>query len=115
MKVCKRLSLCLVLLALLPVHALYAAQSVRFLTAGDLYFKFSSERLEDQLVGQHYLMGVLDGLALAKDPRLCIGTSLQINELVVIVRQQLVSRPDVHRFNAASVVREALIQRFPCA
>lgn len=114
MKVCKRLFLCFVFLVLQPVSELHAAQSVRFLTAGDLHFKFSSERLEDQLAGQHYLMGVLDGLALAKDLRLCIGTSIQINELVVIIRQQLVSRPDVHRFNAASVVREALIQRFPC-
>ena len=115
MKVCKRLYLCLVLLAVLQTHALYAAQSVRFLTARDLYLKFSSERLEDQLAGKHYLIGVLDGLALAKDSRLCIGTSIQINELVVIIREQLVSRPDVHRFNAASVVREALIQKFPCA
>lgn len=92
----------------------WASPSVRFLTAGDLFLKLTSQRLEEQLAGQHYLMGVLDGLTLAKDPRLCVRTEIQINEVVALVRLQLVSRPDIHRFNAASVVRETLATEFPC-
>jgi hypothetical protein len=94
----------------LPVFA----QSVRFVTAGDLFLKLTSPRLEEQLAGQHYVMGVLDGLTLAKDPRLCVRTEIQINEVVTLVRGQLNTRPDVHRYNAASVIRETLATEFPC-
>ena len=90
---------------LLPASAGWASSSVRFLTAGDLFLKLTSQHLEEQLAGQHYLMGVLDGLTLAKDPRLCVRTAIQLNEVVTLVRAQLTSRPDIHRFNAASVIR----------
>ena len=99
---------------LLPASAGWASSSVRFLSAGDLFLKLTSQRFEEQMAGQHYLMGVLDGLTLAKDPRLCVRTEIQINEVVALVRAQLVSRPDIHRFNAASVVRETLATEFPC-
>ncbi|MGA0808838.1 MAG: Rap1a/Tai family immunity protein, partial [Burkholderiaceae bacterium] len=49
-----------------------------------------------------------------KDPRLCVRTEIQINEVVTLVRGQLNTRPDVHRYNAASVVRETLATEFPC-
>ena len=94
----------------LPVFA----QSVRFVTAGDLFLKLTSPRLEEQLAGQHYVMCVLDGLTLAKDPRLCVRTEIQINEVVTLVRGQLNTRPDVHRYNSASVIRETLATEFPC-
>ena len=99
---------------LLSTGGVWAGSSVRFLTAGDLFLKLTSQRLEEQLAGQHYLMGVLDGLTLAKDTRLCVRTEIQINEVVALVRAQLTSRPDIHRFNAASVVRETLATEFPC-
>lgn len=104
----------LVALGLVPVGPLAAAQSVRFQTAGDLFLKLTSPRLEEQLAGQHYVMGVLDGLMLAKDQRLCVRAEIQINEVVTLVRGQLTARLDVHRFNAASVVRETLATEFPC-
>ncbi|MGA0900959.1 MAG: Rap1a/Tai family immunity protein [Luteolibacter sp.] len=109
------ISISVCVLVALPLTATNAAQSVRFYSAGQLFQKVSSPRLEEQLAGQHYVMGVLDGLFLAKDPGLCLGSSININDVMVVVREQLVARPDVHRFNAASVIRETLSQRFPCA
>ena len=46
--------------------------------------------------------------------RLCVKAEIQINEVVTLVRGQLTARPDVHRFNAASVVRETLATEFSC-
>lgn len=110
----RSLGVSMAMLGLLSLDPILAGQSVRFQTAGDLFFKLSSARLEEQLAGQHYVMGVLDGLTLAKDPRLCVRTEIQINEVVSLLRGQLSARPDIHRFNAASVIRETLATEFPC-
>jgi hypothetical protein len=36
------------------------------------------------------------------------------SQLVDVVAAQLQARPDLHRFNAASLVREAIATAFPC-
>ena len=61
------------------------------------------------------MLGVVDAMALARDPRTCLGTGVAADVLVEAVASQLQSRPDLHRFNAASLVREAIAVAYPCA
>jgi hypothetical protein len=94
--------------------SLKAEKSIRFLTAGELYSLFSSEGFERQVQARYYVLGVLDGLLLAKDPMLCMTTNIPVEEVADLVHLHLRSRSDIHRFNAASVVREVLLTEFPC-
>jgi len=91
-----------------------AQPTARFLTAGDLYRRLVDPQPEAREAARHYIMGVVDGLSLARDPRSCVGPNASTAELVALVSQQLQSRPDLHRYNAASVVREAIAVQFPC-
>lgn len=59
-------------------------------------------------------MGVVDTLLLVKDRRVCIGTNVPITEIESLLRQYFEQRPDIRRFNAASVIREVLATQFPC-
>jgi len=91
-----------------------AQTSIRFLTAGDLYLRLMASDPEAREVGRHYIMGVVDALSLLKDSKVCVGASTATLDLVSAVLKQLQQRPDLHRFNAASVVREAIAVEFPC-
>lgn len=91
-----------------------AQSTVRFLTAGDLYKRLIDPQIEAREAGRHYIMGVVDGLALVRDARSCIGPNTKTSDLVDAVQAQLQARPDIHRYNAASVVREAIAVQFPC-
>jgi len=91
-----------------------AQTSIRFLTAGDLYLRLIASEPEAREVGRHYIMGVVDALSLLKDNKVCVGANTATLDLVNAVLNQLRTRPDLHRFNAASVVREAIAVEFPC-
>ena len=92
----------------------HAQTSIRFLTAGDLYLRLMASDAEAREVGRHYIMGVVDALSLLKDSKVCVGANTATLDLVNAVLKQLQARPDLHRFNAASVVREAIAVEFPC-
>lgn len=94
--------------------ALQAQTSIRFLTAGDLYLRLIDPQAEVREIGRHYIMGVVDALSLLKDGKVCVGANTATIDLVEAVLKQLRQRPDLHRYNAASVVREAVAVEFPC-
>jgi hypothetical protein len=98
----------------LSAGASFAAPTVRFMTAGELFSKLSSPLPEEVFSGQSYVMGVIDGLTLAKDARVCMRTDVEINQIAALVLGQLAARPDIHRFNAASVIRETIAVELPC-
>jgi hypothetical protein len=91
-----------------------AQGSARFMTAAELHLRLSAPELAAREAGRHYVLGVVDALALARDPRACLGPGVAATQLVEVVAAQLRARPDLHRFNAASVVREAIAVEFPC-
>lgn len=84
------------------------------MTAGELHLRLSAPEPAAREAGRHYVLGVVDALALARDPRACLGAGVAATQLVEVVAAQLRARPDLHRFNAASVVREAIAVEFPC-
>lgn len=104
----------IVVLAMNFVATAFAQTSIRFLTAGDLYLRLMASEPEAREVGRHYIMGVVDALALLKDNKVCVGANTATIDLVNAVLDQLKQRPDLHRYNAASVVREAVAVAFPC-
>ena len=91
-----------------------AKKSVRFLTAGELHASLLSADEGTRFHGRNYVMGVIDTLMLTKDAPICFGDQTEINTLVDAVQRQLIQRPDLLRFNAASVVREVMVANFPC-
>jgi len=92
----------------------FAQKSIRFLTAGELHASLLGVEESTRLSGRNYIMGVIDALMLTKDAKICFGEQTEINLLVDTVQQQLMQRPDLLRFNAASVVREVMVANFPC-
>ena len=99
---------------LLVMSTALAQKSVRFLTAGELHASLLSADEATRFHGRNYIMGVIDTLMLTKDAPICFGDQTEINILVDTVQQQLVQRPDLLRFNAASVVREVMVANFGC-
>jgi hypothetical protein len=99
---------------LLVMSTTLAQKSVRFLTAAELHASLLSADETTRFSGRNYIMGVVDTLLLTKDAPICLGDPTEINLLVDTVQQQLVQRPDLLRFNAASVVREVMVANFPC-
>lgn len=89
-------------------------QSVRFLSAGMLHERLFSDDIHAREAGRHYVLGVLDALAFRRDARVCLGPEVEANELIMVVMRHLAARPDMHRYNAASFVREAIATEFPC-
>jgi hypothetical protein len=110
----RRLSLLGASLLLVMSTAALAQKSVRFLTAAELHASLLSADETTRFSGRNYIMGVVDTLMLTKDSPICLGDSTEINLLVDTVQQQLIQRPDLLRFNAASVVREVMVANFPC-
>ena len=105
----------LLTLALATGGVAQARSSARFMTAGELHQRLSSPDPAAREAGRHYLLGVVDTLALVREPRTCLGPGVQADALVEAVATQLQARPDLHRYNAASLVREAIAVAFPCA
>ncbi len=99
---------------LLVMSTALAQKSVRFLTAAELHASLLSADETTRFSGRNYIMGVVDTLMLTKDAPICFGDQTEINILVYTVQQQLIQRPDLLRFNAASVVREVVVANFPC-
>ena len=99
---------------LLVMSTALAQKSVRFLTAAELHASLLSADETTRFSGRNYIMGVIDTLMLTKDAPICFGDQTEINILVDVVQQQLVQRPDLLRFNAASVVREVMVANYGC-
>jgi hypothetical protein len=98
----------------MPLTSVHAAKSIRFLTAAELQSSLLSPQEDVRFSGRNYIMGVIDTLMLTKDAPICFGEQTEINLLVDTVQQQLLQRPDLLRFNAASVVREVMVANYPC-
>jgi hypothetical protein len=91
-----------------------AQSSTRFMSAGELHQRLSSTDAAAREAGRHYVLGVVDALALVRDGRSCLGAGVSASQLVDAVAGQLAARPDLHRYNAASLVREAIFVAYPC-
>ncbi len=100
--------------SLMPLGIAHAQSSARFMTAGELHQRLSAAEPAAREAGRHYVLGVVDALALARDSRLCLGPGVPASELIDAVASALTQRPDLHRYNAASLVREAIATAFPC-
>jgi Rap1a immunity proteins len=99
---------------MLATSVAHARKSVRFLTASELHASLLSTDETVRFSGRNYIMGVVDTLMLTKDAPICLGEQTEINLLVDTVQAQLVQRPDLLKYNAASVVREVMVANFPC-
>jgi hypothetical protein len=51
---------------------------------------------------------------LTKSSPVCMDEKTEINTITDLVRLQMQQRPDLLRYNAASVVREVMAANFPC-
>jgi hypothetical protein len=89
-------------------------RSARFLSAGALHERLASLDRAAVEAGRHYVMGVLDTLILTKDPEICIGADVRLDLVVDLVKEELSKNPQMHRFNAASFVREVMYTHFKC-
>ena len=102
------------LLCLLLFAQVQAASSVRFLTAAEMQTSLLSDQEEVRFNGRNYIMGVVDSLMLTKSSPVCMDEKTEINTITDLVRLQMQQRPDLLRYNAASVVREVMAANFPC-
>jgi hypothetical protein len=111
----KRGLTCLISLALCGlIPCAHAAKSIRFLTAGELQSSLLSESEDIRFNGRNYIMGVVDTLMLTKASPVCMQEQTEINAITDLVRLQMQQRPELLRYNAASVVREVMVANFPC-
>lgn len=108
-----KISLLCVLLTL-GLNTAHAKKSVRFLTAAELHASLLSADEAVRFSGRNYIMGVIDTLMLTKDAPICFADQTEINVLVDTVQAQLLQRPDLLKYNAASVVREVMVANYPC-
>ena len=102
------------ILLMLGAEVAHAKKSVRFLTASELHASLLSADEAVRFSGRNYIMGVIDTLMLTKDAPICFGDQTEINLLVDTVQTQLVQRPDLLKYNAASVVREVMVANYGC-
>ena len=91
-----------------------AAQSVRFMTGETLHAMASSSDGLSQASARSYVLGVLDGLMQLRDSKICIGVEVPADTVYGTVAQTLAQRPDLRRYNAASLVREIISSQYPC-
>ncbi len=94
-----------------PAHA---AKSIRFLTASELQASLLSAQEDVRYSGRNYIMGVVDTLMLTKSSPICMQEQTEINQITDLVILQLQQRPELLRYNAASVVREVMVANYPC-
>jgi hypothetical protein len=104
---------CVLVCWLLAVPA-QATSSVRFLTAAELQASLLSPDENIRFNGRNYIMGVVDTVMLMKSAPICLQEKTEINQITDLVRLQLQQRPELMRYNAASVVREIMVANFPC-
>ncbi len=107
--VCLASALCLV-----PLTSVHAAKSIRFLTAAELQSSLTSPQEDVRFSGRNYIMGVVDTLMLMKSAPICMQEQTEINQITELVILQLQQRPELMRYNAASVVRESMVANYPC-
>ena len=100
------------LISVLSAQA-FAAKSTRFLTASELQASLLSDSETIRFNGRNYIMGVVDSLMLTKSSPVCMDEKTEINTITDLVRLQMQQRPDLLRYNAASVVREVMAANFP--
>ena len=98
----------------LGLTAAHAKKSVRFLTAAELHASLLSAEETVRFSGRNYIMGVVDALMLTKASPVCMDEKTEINAITDLIRLQMQQRPDLLRYNAASVVREVMVANFPC-
>jgi hypothetical protein len=91
-----------------------AAQSVRFMTGETLHAMASASDGLAQASARSYVLGVLDGLMHLRDSKICIGVEVPADTVYGTVAQTLAQRPDLRRYNAASLVREIISSQYPC-
>jgi hypothetical protein len=96
------------------VTSAHAAKSIRFLTASELQSSLLSLQEDVRFSGRNYIMGVVDTLMLVKSASICMQENTEINQISELVVLQLQQRPELMRYNAASVVREIMVANFPC-
>ena len=94
--------------------AAQSTRSARFLSAGALHERLVSLDRAAIEAGRHYVMGVLDTLILTKDAQICIGADVRLDLVVDLVKEALSKNPQMHRFNAASFVREVMYSHLKC-
>jgi hypothetical protein len=113
MKISKLL-LSLLLLTTLVTGSLLAGQSARFVTGEQLFALLNSGDLEQQAAAKFYVLGAIDTASLLRDPKICVTPDTQSALLTNKLLEMLSERPELRRYNAASLVREILAQDFPC-
>ena len=112
MRIVQRL-LPLVFLSLVA-SGLSASQSARFVTGEQLFALLSASDVEQQAVAKFYVLGVIDTASLLRDPKICVTPETESALLTGKLLKMLSERPEIRRYNAASLVREILAQDFPC-
>ena len=98
----------------MPLTSVHAAKSIRFLTAAELQSSLLSPQEDVRFSGRNYIMGVVDTLMLTKSSPICMQEQTEINQVTELVILQLQQRPELMRYNAASVVREIMVANYPC-
>ena len=94
--------------------AAHGAKSIRFLTASELQASLISPQEDIRYNARNYIMGVVDTLMLTKSSPICMQEQTEINQITQLVMLQLQQRPELLRYNAASVVREVMVANYPC-
>ena len=105
--------LMLILLSLMT-NGLSASQSARFVTGEQLFALLSASDVEQQAAAKFYVLGVIDTASLLRDPKICVTPETESALLTEKLLHMLSERPEIRRYNAASLVREILAQDFPC-
>lgn len=105
----------MILLAHCGAQIAHAQPTVRFLTTGELFARLDDARPEVRESARHYIMGVVDALVFARDPEICVGPQTRLDDLVGTVQKRLAARPDLLRYNAASVVRQIVASSLRCS
>ena len=111
---CIRWWMVLVLLLSAGVSSLSASQSARFVTGEQLFALLSASDMEQQAAAKFYVLGVIDTASLLRDPKICVTPETESSLLTERLLKFLSERPEMRRYNAASLVREILAQDFPC-
>ena len=111
MRIVQRLLL-LIFLSLVTSN-LSASQSARFVTE-TTFALLSASDVEQQAVAKFYVLGVIDTASLLRDPKICVTPETESDLLTEKLLKMLSDRPEIRRYNAASLVREILAQDFPC-
>jgi len=109
-----RLWMVLVVLFSSGVSSLSASQSARFVNGEQLFALLSSGDMEQQAAAKFYVLGVIDTASLLRDPKICVTPETESSLLTEKLLKMLSERPEIRRYNAASLVREILAQDFPC-